>query len=107
MKPAPRPMPESGQLVRLDETGREAVEVFLDGHPVRGLRGDTLLTLLLLHGTKLRLSDFGDGPRAGFCNMGACQDCWVDLESGERVRACTTYATDGLRVASRDRRWDP
>lgn len=95
------------QFVRLGETSRAPVTVYLDGRALRGLQGDTVLTLLLLHGTQLRQSEFGDGPRAGFCNMGACQDCWVDLESGERVRACTTYATEGLRISSRDRRWDP
>jgi NADH dehydrogenase/NADH:ubiquinone oxidoreductase subunit G len=30
--------------------------------------------------------------------MGACQDCWVRLEDGRRLRACTTLVTDGLAV---------
>ena len=28
--------------------------------------------------------------------MGACQDCWVQLESGERLRACTTPLVPGM-----------
>jgi len=37
-------------------------------------------------------------PRAGFCLMGACQDCWVHLSSGQRVRACSTLAEDGMAL---------
>ena len=36
--------------------------------------------------------------RAGFCLMGACQDCWVWLADGPRVRACTTPVAEGMHV---------
>ncbi|EIM76974.1 hypothetical protein A33O_03855 [Nitratireductor aquibiodomus RA22] len=70
----------------------------VDGRTLRCLEGDTLLTALLLEGHRLRDSEFGDGPRAGFCNMGACQDCWITLDDGSRVRACTTYAASGMTI---------
>ena len=38
---------------------------------------------------------------AGFCLMGACQDCWVRLADGRRVRACSTLLEDGQAI-SRD-----
>jgi len=57
-----------------------------------------LLTALLLAGGHLRQSEFADGPRAGFCLMGACQDCWVTLADGRRFRACTTLAEDGMAL---------
>lgn len=88
-----------GQFVRLAEQDRPQLTLFLDGHPVRALAGDTVLTALLASGRMLRHSEFGDGPRAGFCLMGACQDCWVFLESGGRIRACTTLASEGLRLS--------
>ncbi|MCA0417592.1 MAG: (2Fe-2S)-binding protein [Proteobacteria bacterium] len=93
----------AGQFVRLGETSRASVLVHIDGEAVSCLAGDTVLTALLLHGRLLRISEFGDGPRAGFCNMGACQDCWVSLEDGERRRACTTYVQAGQRVLSQER----
>jgi predicted molibdopterin-dependent oxidoreductase YjgC len=46
----------------------------------------------------LRDSEFGDGARAGFCLMGACQDCWMWTSTGERVRACTTFVAPGMSV---------
>jgi predicted molibdopterin-dependent oxidoreductase YjgC len=32
--------------------------------------------------------------------MGACQDCWVRLADGRRIRACTTLVSAGLAVAT-------
>ena len=61
----------------------------------------SLLVALLTHGRRVRDSEFGDGPRAGFCLMGACQDCWVWTESGERLRACSTPVGEGMAVLTR------
>ncbi|MDT8343420.1 MAG: (2Fe-2S)-binding protein [Thermohalobaculum sp.] len=83
---------------RLAETGRPPVPITVDGVPVAAMQGDTLMTAILAAYGRLRVSDFGDGPRAGFCLMGACQDCWVRLADGRRLRACTTYAEPGMAV---------
>lgn len=93
----------AGQFVRLGETSRASVLIHVDGEAVSCLAGDTVLTALLLHGRRVRVSEFGDGPRAGFCNMGACQDCWVSLAGGERRRACTTYVQSGLQIVTQER----
>ncbi|MBD9440319.1 (2Fe-2S)-binding protein [Pseudomonas sp. PDM04] len=77
-------------LKRLAEGDRPAVNFTLDGQPASGLLGDTVLTAVLTCSEHLRGSDFSAEPRAGFCLMGACQDCWVRLGDGRRVRACST-----------------
>jgi NADH dehydrogenase/NADH:ubiquinone oxidoreductase subunit G len=87
-----------GLWQRVGETERAAVAITVDGVACAALEGDTLLTAILTHGARVRVSEFGDGPRAGFCNMGACQDCWVWLGDGRRVRACTTFARPGMAV---------
>jgi predicted molibdopterin-dependent oxidoreductase YjgC len=86
------------RLRRLAEMDRPAVSFMLDGVPADALAGDTLLTAILAQDGYLRASEFGDGLRAGFCLMGACQDCWVTIEGGGRVRACTTPIEQGMRV---------
>ena len=86
---------------RLGETGRPQVSLSVDGLPVTALAGDTLMVALLSNGPALRRSEFGDERRAGFCLMGACQDCWVRLADGRRVRACATFLEAGQQV-SRD-----
>jgi predicted molibdopterin-dependent oxidoreductase YjgC len=87
--------------VRLGETGREPVTLFVDGEAVRALQGDTLMVAMLTAVGHLRHSEFGGERRAGFCLMGACQDCWVWTEQGARLRACSTPATEGLRISTR------
>ena len=83
---------------RLAETDRPTIRIVIDGTAHDALAGDSLMTAILTATGRLRLSEFGDGPRAGFCVMGACQDCWVRLTDGRRVRACTTPAEDGMAV---------
>lgn len=86
------------QFVRVAERHRAPVAIVIDGRPFQAVAGDTLLTALLLAGARVRVAEFGPGDRAGFCLMGACQDCWVNLADGTRTRACTTPVADGLSV---------
>ncbi len=90
----------AGRFIRLAETARAPVRLQADGRTLSALEGDTLMIALLGHLGHLRHSEFGDGVRSGFCLMGACQDCWVWTEQGERLRACTTVVREGLRIVT-------
>jgi predicted molibdopterin-dependent oxidoreductase YjgC len=85
-------------LKRLSETHRATVGFTLDGQARTAFVGDTVLTAVLTHAGQLRRSEFSHEPRAGFCLMGACQDCWVATESGERLRGCATFIEEGMRL---------
>lgn len=85
-------------LIRLAEHSRTAVDFEIDGQPCRALQGDTLLTAILTQTERLRMSEFEHRARAGFCLMGACQDCWIDTVDGERMRACSTFVAPGMRI---------
>ena len=76
------------------------MRIVIDGHPVEALAGDTLMVAMLDNVRQLRASEFGDGRRAGFCLMGACQDCWVWTADGRRLRACTTVVADGMHLVT-------
>ncbi|MFJ3461607.1 (2Fe-2S)-binding protein [Achromobacter spanius] len=69
-----------------------------NGQPITAQPGDTVLTALLLAGDRLRTTLVSGAPRAGFCLMGACQDCWIQTEGGQRLRACSTLAEDGMSL---------
>ncbi|MFC5523319.1 (2Fe-2S)-binding protein [Polaromonas jejuensis] len=97
----PSPTSSQARFVRLAETGRPAITLQIDGASANALEGDTLLVALLSHGKRVRDSEFGDGTRAGFCLMGACQDCWVWDQTGQRLRACTTPAQAGMVISTR------
>ena len=90
------------RFVRLAETERAPVRFELDGEGCVALEGDTLLVAILANARSVRDSEFGDGTRAGFCMMAACQDCWVWNAAGERVRACSTPVQAGMRILTKD-----
>jgi predicted molibdopterin-dependent oxidoreductase YjgC len=91
----------SHRFSRLAETERAPVHLIIDGHPAEALKGDTLMVAVLNNARQLRESEFGDGKRAGFCLMGACQDCWVWTASGERLRSCTTVVEEGMNIVTK------
>ena len=88
----------AGLFQRTTERTGATVPLTIDGEPVEAQAGDLLITAVLLHRTSLRRFEFGDAHRAGFCMMAACQDCWVRLADGRRVRACSTLVAPGMAV---------
>lgn len=90
----------NGRFVRLGERDRPVVSLMVDGAPIEALQGDTLMVALLTRKATLRQSEFDPERRAGFCLMGACQDCWVWTRSGERLRACSNEVRDGLDIVT-------
>lgn len=92
----------TARFVRLAETNRAPVTIEIDGESVQALQGDTLLVAMLCKLDHLRVSEFGDGRRAGFCLMGACQDCWVWTADGNRLRACSTMVSNGMKITTRE-----
>ncbi len=89
-------------LRRVAETTRKEVPFTLDGQPASALEGDTVLTAILTLQARLRHNEFSHEPRAGFCMMGACQDCWVQTDSGERLRACVTFIAPGMALRTKE-----
>jgi predicted molibdopterin-dependent oxidoreductase YjgC len=79
---------------------RETAEIgfCLDGRELAAQAGDSVLAAILTNGDCLRVHEFSGTGRAGFCLMGACQDCFVWCEDGERLRACTTLLAPGMRL---------
>jgi predicted molibdopterin-dependent oxidoreductase YjgC len=89
---------DQGRLIRLAESHRAPLHFYLDGVERQALHGDTVLTAVLLSAGSLRSAEFGIERRAGFCLMGACQDCWMWQEDGPRIRACSTPVRAGMRL---------
>lgn len=97
------PLLPAGQLQRLKEQGREPLQFVLNGQPAQALQGDTVLTAVLTQSAQLRSHEFAHSPRAGFCMMGACQDCWVTLggeQAGRKLRACSTLLQAGMQICT-------
>ena len=87
---------------RLDGA-RQPVALTVDGEVIPAFRGETVLTALLATRGWIRPFEFGVEHRAGFCLIGACQDCWVDLSDGTPIRACTTLVADAMDIVTDER----
>ena len=87
-----------GRLVRAIVPDGPSVRILVDGVEVTAYAGESVLVAVLGQRNVLRRHEFGDELRAGFCLMGACQDCWVWLADRTRVRACTTVVADGMSI---------
>jgi predicted molibdopterin-dependent oxidoreductase YjgC len=92
--------PGGPQFRRLKSRDSTIIHFTIDDAPAEARAGDLLMTAILLHRPSLRRFEFGEGERAGFCFMAACQDCWVSLVNGQRVRACSTLVTEGMAVVT-------
>lgn len=92
---------KNGSRPRPDLCAGTAICIVVDGLDVKARVGETVLSALRSDPGHVRRFEFGDELRAGFCLMGACQDCWLWREDGERVRACTSLAERGMRLVTR------
>jgi predicted molibdopterin-dependent oxidoreductase YjgC len=88
---------ESARFVCLVDRERATLAFTLDGAAATARDGDTILTAVL---ARQRVLSDADGARAGFCLMGACQECWV-VADGRPARACATLVTAGMQVITR------
>lgn len=86
------------RFVRVAELRGAAVRIKVDGALVAAREGESVLSALLAVTGHVRELESNGEKRAGFCLMGACQDCWVWFADAPRGRACTTLVREGLEV---------
>lgn len=75
--------------------------IYFDNQAVPAYHGETIVAALLRQQRHLSYSEFDGAARAGFCLMGACQDCTVWTEDGARLRACRTVVSQDQKLLSR------
>lgn len=88
------------RFVPVSDSATAKVTIRIDGASAQVGKGCSVLSAVLLHRKAARMSSAANKPRAGFCLMGACQDCWLWLADGRRIRGCTTPVADGMEILS-------
>lgn len=92
---------QSSARNRLPLSRSSLTQFTLNDKQVSARTGETVLTALRMnldHGYSSALQDM---PRAGFCLMGACQDCWLWRTDGAPIRACTTLVEQGMQLKTK------
>ena len=92
--------PASARLVRVARFNSPPVRLSVDGQSIEANAGESVLAAMLRARDEIGKAELGGQGRAGFCLMGACQDCWVWLRDGGRIRACTTAVAAGMEIVT-------
>lgn len=92
---------DGGQFLPISSGKTPDFVIYFDNHSIPAYRGETVIAALLRQQKNLSFSEFDNAPRAGFCLMGACQDCSVWTHYGERLRACRATVEEGQKLLSR------
>lgn len=98
-------MPQQSGPVRLLPRNGPRARLFVDGAELEAWEGESVLVAMLAAGAALQPLE-ESGARAGFCLMGACQECSVWHADGRAIRACMTRVEDGMRIVTRRPAWD-
>ncbi|MFC0243867.1 (2Fe-2S)-binding protein [Falsochrobactrum ovis] len=89
------------QFLTLRSEDKSDLTIYFDNRPIPAFRGETIISALLREQSYLSFSEFDGAPRAGFCLMGACQDCSIWTQTGERLRACRSLVEEHQKLLSR------
>ncbi|UCF94695.1 MAG: FAD-dependent oxidoreductase [Desulfobacterales bacterium] len=78
----------------------KAIEIFVNGLPVRTYAGETIGAALAAAGIReLRRTEQLRDPRGVYCGMGSCHGCLVTVDGRPNLRACITPVAAGQRIA--------
>jgi hypothetical protein len=77
------------------------VDFTLDGRPLSGRAGEPVLAALLAAGVRVcRTMPRSGEARGGYCLIGRCADCLMQVDGEPNVRTCLTPLRAGLRVVT-------
>ena len=86
---------------RLPDARAETLVFSIDGEPATGVSGDSVAAALLVAGRKsFRETTVTSTARRPYCMMGACHDCYVEIDGVANQQACLVPLRDGMRVAT-------
>ena len=73
----------------------------VDGRSLTGRLGEPILAALLANGLRVcRTMPLDGEARGGYCLIGRCADCLMQVDGELNVRTCVTPLRDGLRVVT-------
>lgn len=78
---------------------RQDLTLVVDGETLRATAGQSVYGVLVAHGRWQQRHDLVTGTlRAGYCGMGVCFECVVEVDGRPAVRACSVEAAEGMVV---------
>lgn len=97
----PRSGKESNMLKRLHENSPtdELITITFEGEPLQVPVGETVLASVMVSGAgHNRTSPISGAARAGYCQMGVCFECLMEIDGIPNQQACAIQVRDGMIV---------
>lgn len=79
------------------ERGTE-LSLHVGGIALRAYAGETVAAAMIAAGMRSFRRSASGKPRGLYCGMGVCYECLLNIDGRLNVRACMTYATDGMTI---------
>jgi predicted molibdopterin-dependent oxidoreductase YjgC len=84
---------------RLDEPGRQWIQVEIDGLTVRVAAGETVAAAILASGIQFcRTTPLSGVHRAPFCMMGVCFECLMEIDGTPNRQTCQIQVKEGMQI---------
>jgi predicted molibdopterin-dependent oxidoreductase YjgC len=84
---------------KLHDPGASAVTIYIDGRPVAAEAGESIAAVMLRQPEGWsRMTPVSRSPRAPYCMMGVCFECFVEVDGQGSVQGCMMSVRDGMRV---------
>jgi predicted molibdopterin-dependent oxidoreductase YjgC len=75
------------------------VTITIDGREIEAREGEPVAAALLVNGIRVfRTMPKTGEARGGFCMVGRCSDCLMQVDGELNVRVCITPVKEGMRV---------
>ena len=76
-----------------------AVTITIDGREIEAREGEPIAAALLVNGIRVfRTMPKTGEARGGYCMIGRCSDCLMEVDGELNVRVCVTPVKDGMSV---------
>ncbi|MCG8640899.1 MAG: (2Fe-2S)-binding protein [Desulfobacterales bacterium] len=75
------------------------VTISFEGTPFKAAASETVAAALLASGVEfMRTTHKKHHKRAGYCQMGVCFDCLVEIDGQANQQACIIQVRDGMKI---------
>jgi predicted molibdopterin-dependent oxidoreductase YjgC len=75
------------------------VSISIDGREINALEGEPIAAALLVNGIRVfRTMPKTGEARGGYCMIGRCSDCLMQVDGELNVRVCVTLVREGMRI---------
>ncbi|ODN42423.1 (2Fe-2S)-binding protein [Piscirickettsia litoralis] len=80
--------------------------IWVNDKPLSAIQGESVLSALLASNYKSLMKNDHAICNGAYCGMGVCHNCYVQVNSQYKKRACQTIVQAGMKIKTLSNRFD-